>query len=251
MNRLVTVIILTALVVGIAGCTGGDGDNGDGSCTLIVDFTAGGTVTVDDVPIPGKAILTYDPDTVVSLNATPSAGYRFVEWTGNVSTIDDVDATSTTIMMNADKSVTANFGNASVDAISVQTAWTVGWPENWDADAANDGLRIWVELLDSDETMIEYTGMSMPLQIALYSTESVAYPFEKSRLLYSGSGTLTDRDHDCFCTGAIGVKDIPWQDISRPLPSEDQDYGILHIIVTLPNGEDYTAEYSPIQIRNR
>jgi hypothetical protein len=133
----------------------------------------------------------------------------------------------------------------------VQTAWTVGWPENWNADAANDGLRIWVELQDSNETMIEYTGMSMPVQIELYSTQSVTYPLEKSRLIYSGSGTLTDWDHDCFCTGAIGVKDIPWQDILSPLPNEDQDNGILYVTVTLPNGKNYSADYSPIQIRNK
>lgn len=133
----------------------------------------------------------------------------------------------------------------------VQTAWTVGWPENWNADAADDGLRIWVELQDSNETMIEYTSMSMPLQIELYSTQSVTYPLEKSRLIYSGSGTLTDWDHDCFCTGAIGVKDISWQDISSPLPNEDHDNGILYVTVTLPNGKNYSADYSPIQIRNK
>jgi len=82
---------------------------GDGSYTLIVDFTAGGTVTVDDVPIPGKAILTYDPGTVVSLDATPSVGYRFVNWTGNVSTIADVDSASSTIIIDSDRSITANF----------------------------------------------------------------------------------------------------------------------------------------------
>lgn len=189
----------------------------------------------------------YESGVQVTLTASPASGYIFDHWTGDAS-----GATATiTITMNSDRSVTAHFETAPVNAISVQTAWTVGWPENWNADAANDGLRVWVELLDSNETMIEYTGMSMPLQIELYSTESVTYPLEKSTLIYFGSGTLTDWDHDCFCTGAIGVKDIPWQDISSPLPNEDQDNGILYITVTLPNGKDYSAEYSPIQIRNK
>ena len=96
-------------MAGIAGCVGGGGNNGGGSYTLIVDFTAGGAVTVDDLPIPGKAILNYVAGMVVSLNATPNAGYRFVEWTGNVSTIADVNAASITITMNDNYSITANF----------------------------------------------------------------------------------------------------------------------------------------------
>jgi uncharacterized repeat protein (TIGR02543 family) len=103
-------LIIVALVAGMVGCVGGDGDDdGGGSYTLIVDFTAGGTVTVDDVPIPGKAILTYNPGAVVSLNATPDSGYQFVGWTGNVSTVANVKAASTTITVNGDYSVTANF----------------------------------------------------------------------------------------------------------------------------------------------
>jgi hypothetical protein len=107
-KKLVIVATIAALVVGIAGCGGGNGNNGD-SYTLIVDFTDGGTVAVDDLPIPGKAILTYTPGTVVSLNATPSAGYRFTNWTGNATTIDDVSASVTAIIVDSDVSITANF----------------------------------------------------------------------------------------------------------------------------------------------
>ena len=190
----------------------------------------------------------YDSGVQVTLTASPASGYTFDQWSGNAS------GTSATIIitMDFDKSITAYFEKELPKWVDqVQIAWTVGWPENWNADAANDGLRIWVELQDSNGTMIEYTGMSMPVQIELYSTESVTYPLEKSRLIYSGSGILTDWNHDCFCTGAIGVKDIPWQDISSPLPNEDQDNGILYVTVTLPNGKDYSADYSPIQIRNK
>jgi uncharacterized repeat protein (TIGR02543 family) len=110
---VITFLITVALITGMVGCVGGDGNNGGGSYTLIVDFTTGGAVTVDDLPIPGKAILNYGAGTVVSLNATPSAGYRFVEWTGNVSTIADVNAASITITMNDNYSITANFQKKS------------------------------------------------------------------------------------------------------------------------------------------
>jgi len=109
MKTLSIFLVIVALIAGMVGCAGADGDDGDGSYTLIVDFTTGGTVTVDDVPIPGKAILTYGPGTVVSLDAAPSAGYRFTKWTGNVSTIADTNAASTTITINDNYFVTASF----------------------------------------------------------------------------------------------------------------------------------------------
>ena len=100
---------MIALIAGTVGCVGGDGDNGGGYYTLIVDFTAGGTVTVDNLPIPGKAILTYDAGTVVSLNAAPDSGYQFVRWTGDVYTVDNVHASETIITVNGNYFIMADF----------------------------------------------------------------------------------------------------------------------------------------------
>jgi hypothetical protein len=41
--------------------------------------------------------------------AEPEEGYRFVNWTGNVSTIADVEDATTTITMEDDYEITANF----------------------------------------------------------------------------------------------------------------------------------------------
>jgi len=104
-------LAIIAITAGVVGCVGGDGDDdgGGGSHTLIVDFTTGGTVTVNDVPIPGRAILTYAAGTGVSLNATPDGGYQFTGWTGQVSTIGNVHASETIIVVNGDYSIMANF----------------------------------------------------------------------------------------------------------------------------------------------
>jgi alpha-tubulin suppressor-like RCC1 family protein len=91
----------------MVGC-GGSGGGGGGSYTLTINSTAGGVVAVNNVTIPGTAMFTYDVGTVVSLNATPHAGYRFVNWTGN-DTVANVTAANTTITMNGDYSITANF----------------------------------------------------------------------------------------------------------------------------------------------
>jgi hypothetical protein len=127
-KKLIIVATIAALLVGMAGCVGGDGSNGGNAYTLIVDFTAGGTVAVDDLPIPGKAILTYAPGTVVSLNASPSTGYRFVEWTGNATAIDDVSAASTSIAVDDNYQVVANFEpQDSLCDYECQQATPMGW----------------------------------------------------------------------------------------------------------------------------
>ena len=71
---------------------------------LTISSTEGGSVA-----IPGEGTYTYDEGTEVFLMATPAGGYRFVNWTGNVHAIADVNAASITITMNDDYSVIANF----------------------------------------------------------------------------------------------------------------------------------------------
>ena len=94
----------------MAGCSGsGDGGDGGKSYTLTIDSTTGGVVTVDNVTIPGKSILTYDAGTVVSLKATPDRGYQFVRWTGDVYTVGNVHASETIITVNGDYYIMADF----------------------------------------------------------------------------------------------------------------------------------------------
>jgi len=71
---------------------------------LAIFSIAGGSVTT-----PGEDGFTYDAGTVVNLVATPAKGYRFVKWTGNVTTIASVNSTSTTITINGDYYICAHF----------------------------------------------------------------------------------------------------------------------------------------------
>ncbi len=76
-----------------------------GQCILTTSSTDGGEVTS-----PGEDTFTYDCATIVELTAEADLGYHFVEWTGDISTIADVDAAETTITMGGNYSITANFG---------------------------------------------------------------------------------------------------------------------------------------------
>ncbi|MFC1911510.1 hypothetical protein ACFLXM_02430, partial [Chloroflexota bacterium] len=71
---------------------------------LTISSSAGGSVTT-----PGEGTFGYGSGMVINLVATPASGYQFVNWTGNVGTIADVNAASTTITMNSNYSITANF----------------------------------------------------------------------------------------------------------------------------------------------
>ena len=68
--------------------------------TVAINPQGGGTIT------PGAGIHTYDEGTTVPITATPAAGYRFLNWTGNV---DDPNSASTNVTMDGNKTITANF----------------------------------------------------------------------------------------------------------------------------------------------
>jgi len=74
------------------------------SYDFTTNSTAGGSVTT-----PGEGTFPYDCGTVVDLIAEAEEGYRFVNWTGDIATIVDVEDATTTITMNDNYSVTANF----------------------------------------------------------------------------------------------------------------------------------------------
>jgi uncharacterized protein YkwD len=69
---------------------------------------------------------TYAAGTVVPIVATPGSGYRFVNWTGNVGTIANVNAASTTITMNGNCSITANFGQIPTEQFDLTTSSSTG-----------------------------------------------------------------------------------------------------------------------------
>ena len=104
-HRIVSISLAVALVlgVGLIGC-GGEGAPEIAQYSLTISSTEGGSVIT---PREGTSI--YDEGTTVNLVATPGSCYYFVSWTGDVGAIADVNAASTSITMNSDYSITANF----------------------------------------------------------------------------------------------------------------------------------------------
>jgi len=99
MKRVGTFLIVVALVAGMIGC-GPDPHQ----YNLTIDSTAGGSVTT-----PGEGAFIYAVVTVVDLVAEAEEGYLFTSWSGDVSTLTNINAASTTITMNGNYSITASF----------------------------------------------------------------------------------------------------------------------------------------------
>jgi rhamnogalacturonyl hydrolase YesR len=81
--------------------------------TLTSSSTTGGSVTT-----PGEGAFDYDYGTYTSIVATPDTDYHFVNWTGTAVTagkVADPCAASTTVLMDSDYTVIANFEADIVD----------------------------------------------------------------------------------------------------------------------------------------
>ena len=110
MKRIGIFLVAVTLIAGLTGCD----NNGGESYTLTISSTIGGSVTISstiggNVTIPGEGTYNYPAGVAVVLMAEPDEGYGFAYWSGDVSTIIDVNAATTILAMNGDYSITANF----------------------------------------------------------------------------------------------------------------------------------------------
>ena len=90
-------LIAVALIAGMVGCI-------PVQYNLTIDSTCGGLVTK-----PGEGTFTYFEGKVVRLMARPVLGYFFIKWTGDVATVETVNCFLTTITMNGNYHITADF----------------------------------------------------------------------------------------------------------------------------------------------
>lgn len=81
--------------------------NGQPLGDVICDLFKGRAFVLTVVGGTGSA--TYDAGTEVGIMATPPAGQAFVEWTGDVDSVEDVNASSTTVTVISDITLTASF----------------------------------------------------------------------------------------------------------------------------------------------
>jgi uncharacterized repeat protein (TIGR02543 family) len=109
-------LLVVALVAGMGGCAAAPEPEAPLQYELTVSSTEGGSVVS-----PGEGTFSYDPAEVVNLIAGSAAGYEFVNWTGDVADVASASAAVTTVTMNGDYSITANFGEIPVCQLTVSS----------------------------------------------------------------------------------------------------------------------------------
>ncbi len=125
---------------------------------LTISSTSGGSVS-----LPGEGTFTYVAGATVDLVASPDPGPGFVNWTGDVSTIAEVNAAETTITMDGDYAITANFVVNEPPTITIfepngddtaDSVFFILWTD-WDADDdANVSLYYDTDGVGEDGTLI-------------------------------------------------------------------------------------------------
>lgn len=94
-------------------------------CHLTVSATDGGQVTA-----PREEVSTYNSGEDVDLKAHENRGFGFVNWTGDVGTVVDVNAATTEIKMEGNYSIRANFeAEAAVNITDPNLEAAIGIPE--------------------------------------------------------------------------------------------------------------------------
>jgi hypothetical protein len=104
-------LITMALIAGMIGC------GPVARYNLTVSSTEGGKVVS-----PGEGTFGCLESRAVILIADSDNGYHFINWTGDVSTIADVNSTATTITMFGDYSIMANFEKSVGGGCFIATA---------------------------------------------------------------------------------------------------------------------------------
>ena len=141
------------------------------SYILALSSSDGGLITE-----PGEGIFVYKIGTVVDLTAIPDFGRLFVSWSGNVA---DPSSATTTITMNRDEVVVANFSGLTMRTLTMQvngsgtTAPAVGEHDyaagtvvnilavpaegyefvNWTGDVADPLYEMTTVTMDADKTV--------------------------------------------------------------------------------------------------
>jgi len=120
MARVSILLTVAALILGMIGCSSAPATT---RYNLTISSTEGGLVTT---PGEGTGSFSYDEGEVVQVVAEPNEGYRFVNWTGDVSTIADVNAATTTITMSGNYSIMACFELKPTGAFLDEVVITTG-----------------------------------------------------------------------------------------------------------------------------
>jgi hypothetical protein len=106
--------------------------------SLTISSTTEGWLLCGNVTTPGEGTFSYSSGTVVNLVAQAEEVCQFVGWTGDVGTIADVNAATTTITINGDYSIRATFRPYVSRMLAAGGGHTVGFKSDGTVVAVGD-----------------------------------------------------------------------------------------------------------------
>jgi len=176
--------------------------------TIKIDSTDGGNVVE-----PGEGTYEYETGTVVNLEAVADKDYNFVEWTGDVENIENKTAGDTTLTVESDYSITANFEIIEVDNVVIH-------PKVDQELEAGEELEFTAEAYDEHGNLItdEVTEFIWQNIHDIDSEENVAIFYEEKIGEYEVTATFDDTTSS-RTTVTVNPSDVSYIEIS---PQEAQ-----------------------------
>lgn len=147
----------------------------------------------------------------------------------NKATSSPEDKVSSISEEQKQQAILATATHASVDTTT----------KNWDADAEDDGIVVNPSLKDSSDETVKFEGVSLPVDIKIYTTKiDDNFKEVNDRLVYSGSSTINSwKDGNFFFNG--GIK-ILFEDIKTV--ASDKEYGRIIVTIHTPDGRSFEAK---------
>jgi hypothetical protein len=145
---------------------------------LTISSTMGGSVTT-----PGVGNFTYDEGTVVNLVAEPQEGYRFVNWTGDVWTMSDVNTSSAAVIMRGNYSITANFATAQAIDMGVKAGEWIKFEYTGSGLPAGQSYPEWLKL-----DILSVEGTTAVMRVTMPMPDGTQQSSNATVNLAAGSG---------------------------------------------------------------
>ncbi|MFY7711017.1 InlB B-repeat-containing protein [Tenacibaculum sp. MEBiC07804] len=263
-----TLVTLTATPDAGFEFTGWSGDASGTTNPLDITMDADKTVTANFSPIqrtltvnatdgsvsvaPNSGTGTYDDGSVLTLTATPDAGFEFTGWSG--------DASGTTnplnITMDADKTVTANFS-------PIQRTLTVNATDGSVTVAPNSGTGTYddgsvLTLTATPDAGFEFTGWSgdasgttNPLNITMDADKTVTAnfsPIQRTLTVNAANGSVTASPNPVNGTyddgTVVTLTAVPDSGYQFDSWSGDATGNTTQITVTMDGDKTVTASFS-------
>ncbi|MFC1552378.1 chitobiase/beta-hexosaminidase C-terminal domain-containing protein [Candidatus Latescibacterota bacterium] len=186
--------------------------------TMEVNPEGGGTVS----PPVGETI--FVENTEVTVTAEPDSGYKFVNWEGDVA---DPDSISTTVLMNSDKTVIANFEASTQFILSMsvnQTDWGVVTDPGVGEFLYDDGTQVTLTAEPNSGYAFsgwggDVTGLSNPITIEMHTDMNVMAYFHQPGNIVEAPPTTVSKSG-----GSIDVNSTPIL----------EEMGLTKLVVNLP-----------------